>query len=401
MEPPTAVPRFRDIALPAYGPTVLNGIGHGSLAPIVALQARALGASVGEAAVIVGLLGLGQLLMALPAGALVARIGERWSLTLVGLLETVLMLAAWRTDSVPAFSALTLALGATWTVFLQARQGFLIDIYPVSHRARAMATLGGTHRIGLLVGPLLGFVLIGRFGLESMFLLGAVMALSSVALVQLMPDLGASTRRTTPHRSVWEVLRAHRRDLVLVGSAATMIGASRSLRTVLLPLWCDHVGISPEHTALIFAIASAVDVSLFYPAGWLMDHHGRAIVAFPVVATAAVGSLLLPLTDGFYGVLAVAVLIGIGNGLGSGIVMTMGADTAPVDGRAQYLGGWRLMGDAGIVGAPLALSVLTAFLPLAGASLAIGAIGLAGTAWSTYWARDLDRRLGPPPGRRA
>jgi len=38
----------------------------------------------------------------------------------------------------------------------------------------------------------------------------------------------------------------------------------------------------------------------------------------------------------------VMVLIAVGNGLGSGVVMTIGADTAPTVGRSQYLGGWRL-----------------------------------------------------------
>ena len=31
----------------------------------------------------------------------------------------------------------------TWTMFLIARQGFMIDAVPVAYRARAMSTLGG------------------------------------------------------------------------------------------------------------------------------------------------------------------------------------------------------------------------------------------------------------------
>ena len=77
--------------------------------------------------------------------------------------------------------------------------------------------------------------------------------------------------------------------------------------------------------------------------------------------------------------------------LGSGIVMTMGADTAPAAGRAQYLGGWRLCGDLGNTAAPVLLGALTLVIPLAGACLALGAIGVAGTGWVTYWTRRLDR----------
>ena len=125
------------------------------------------------------------------------------------------------------------------------------------------------------------------------------------------------------------------------------------MRTGLLPLWAEHVGLSAGTTSLIFALAAAVDIVLFYPGGWVMDRYGRAVVAVPVVLSVAVACLLLPLTTGAAGVAAVMVLIAAGNGLGSGIVMTIGADTAPVRGRSQYLGGWRLCGDIGVSGGPL------------------------------------------------
>ena len=69
--------RLRDIWLTAYGPTIVNATGHGAVLPILALRARDLGADVSTAALVVGLLGIGQLLASLPAGALVARMGER------------------------------------------------------------------------------------------------------------------------------------------------------------------------------------------------------------------------------------------------------------------------------------------------------------------------------------
>jgi hypothetical protein len=89
----------------------------------------------------------------------------------------------------------------------------------------------------------------------------------------------------------------------------------------------------------------------------------------------------------------VMVVIAVGNGLGSGIVMTLGADTAPVVGRAQYLGGWRLCGDIGGSGGPLLVSAVAAVAPLAAACVVIGALGLLGTGWVGYWTRRLDRRL--------
>ena len=40
--------RLRSIVVPVYGPTILVAIGQGAIIPLVALSARALGASVGR-----------------------------------------------------------------------------------------------------------------------------------------------------------------------------------------------------------------------------------------------------------------------------------------------------------------------------------------------------------------
>lgn len=101
------------------------------------------------------------------------------------------------------------------------RQGFMIDAVPLSHRARALSTLGGMHRVGLVVGPLLGAATIHLSGLRAVFLLAAVLSLASAALALTMPDLGSDSRaeqQQAGHPSVWSVLRAHRRTLLTLGS---------------------------------------------------------------------------------------------------------------------------------------------------------------------------------------
>jgi MFS family permease len=190
---------------------------------------------------------------------------------------------------------------------------------------------------------------------------------------------------------VWSVLAQHRRTYLTLGVAVVVLGASRSIRNGLLPLWAEQVGLSAATTSLIFAIAAAVDTALFYPGGWVMDRRGRAVVAVPVVLSVAVACLVLPLTSGVVGVTAVMMLIAAGNGLGSGIVMTIGADTAPVSGRSQFLGGWRLCGDLGVFGGPLLVGAVAAVAPLATASVVVGVLALAGTAWVGYWTARLDR----------
>ncbi|HSN43373.1 MAG TPA: MFS transporter, partial [Propionibacteriaceae bacterium] len=62
-EPPHDLTRaeWRRIAVSGYGPTLLASIGFGAVIPLVALAARDLGATVGQAAFVTALLGIGQL----------------------------------------------------------------------------------------------------------------------------------------------------------------------------------------------------------------------------------------------------------------------------------------------------------------------------------------------------
>jgi MFS family permease len=334
------------------------------------------------------------LLGSLPAGAVVARIGERHALFWAGLLGAGAMLAGAATTTVPGLGAAVLASGFAWTAFLIARQGFMIDAVPPTHRARAMAALGGSHRVGIFVGPLLGAALISGVGLPAVFCLAAALSAASGLMAFWVPDLGEASRseqREAGHASVRSVLVAHRHTLLTLGSAVVVIAASRSVRNGLLPLWADHVGISASTTSLIFALAAAIDILFFFPGGWLMDQYGRAVVAVPVVLSVAVACFLLPLTSSAAGVAAVTALIALGNGLGSGIVMTLGADSAPVTGRAQFLGGWRLCGDIGLSGGPLLVSGVAAVAPLATACLVLGALALLGTGWVGHQTRRVDR----------
>ena len=117
-------------------------------------------------------------------------------------------------------------------------------------------------------------------------------------------------------------------------------------------------------------------------------------------ARSPLGLLLLPLTDGFGTVLAVAVLMAVGNGMGAGVVMTLGADVAPVEGRSQFLGGWRLAGDVGATGGPLLVSAVAWAAPLAVACLVTGGLAVLGTGWVARQVSRAERRRRPVRGHR-
>ncbi len=138
------------------------------------------------------------------------------------------------------------------------------------------------------------------------------------------------------------MFRAHARLLATLGVAALAVQAVRQSRQTVLPLWCDHVGLDATATSLVAGVSGAVDMLLFYPAGSVMDRVGRAAVGVPSMLVLAVGHVLLPFSHTAWTVALVGVVMGFGNGMGAGLVMTLGADHAPPGaGRPSWgRGGW-------------------------------------------------------------
>ena len=82
---------------------------------------------------------------------------------------------------------------------------------------------------------------------------------------------------------------------------------------------------------------------------------------------------------------AVAMWLSLANGIGAGILMTMGSDLAGRENPAPFLGAWRLVMDSGSAGAPLALAGLTALGGIAVASGVFGVAGLVGAGLLGYY----------------
>jgi MFS family permease len=108
-----------------------------------------------------------------------------------------------------------------------------------------------------------------------------------------------------------------------------------------------------------------------------MDRRGRLWVAIPSTLIMGIALMLIPLTAGFVGLLLAVLLIGVGNGISSGLVMTLGADFSPDHGRGHFLGLWRFIADAGLTGGPVLLSAVTAAASLGAGVMATGLLGFA------------------------
>jgi len=407
---PPAPFTLRRIAVSAFGPSLLFGLGEGAILPVIPLTARDLGASVPVAALIVTLIGIGSLVSNIPASLITMHRGERWAIVAAALWCALAMaLCAW-TPHLGLFAVGSFMIGMSQAVFSLARQSYLTEAVPVEYRARALSTLGGVMRIGMFIGPFVAAAAIHAHGLTGAYGVGMVALVVAALVAARIPDLAvdaagvdtASATAAAPAApTLLSTLRDHRHIFVTLGIGVMLVSAVRATRQAVIPLWADRLALEPSVASLIYGLAGGIDMLVFYPAGKVMDQKGRGWVAIPSMLIMGTALLLTPLTHGAWTLLLAATAIGFGNGIGSGMVMTIGADHSPRVGRAHFLGVWRLMSDIGSSCGPALLSLLAATLTLGAGVAVTGLLGFAAAAQLAYWiprTRPMHQREGAGRG---
>lgn len=388
--------RWRSIALPAFLPTILFSIGEGAILPIIPIVADSMGAPLAVAGAVAAMVTIGHLVGDIPSGWLVARVGERPAMIGAAMLAVVAMLLAVVAPNPLILGIAVLLAGLSAAVFGLARHAFMTTFVPLQVRARALSTLGGTFRLGYFVGPLIAAGVIHLTGspASAFWIQMAGCAGAALTLILLRDPASSFGPRTTPEPTtggvfvhqesvgLFRTIAENRGLLARLGTGAALIGAMRTSRQVLLPLWAVSIGIGDAQTAVIIGIAGAVDFALFYTSGQIMDRWGRMWSAMPSMVGLGLGFLTLAFTHDLSNAeqwfVGVAMFLSLANGIGSGIIMTLGADLADRANPAPFLGAWRFTADAGGAAAPLIVSLFTAVASLAIASGVLGVLGLLG-----------------------
>lgn len=385
---------LKRLAIPAYGPSLLFGLAEGAMLPVIPLSARDLGGSVAEAALMITLINIGSLLFNVPSSMITAKYGERHAIIGASVIGAVAGACCMVADSLALFAIGAFLIGVSGSVFMLARQSYLTEAVPAQYRARALSTLGGVMRVGMFVGPFVGAAAMYLWHLRGAYLISVLALVVAGVLGATLEDLPA---RELPEdaapATVRRILVDYRKVFLTVGMGVLLVAAIRATRQAVVPLWAEHLGLSPTASSVIYGIAGGVDMLVFYPAGKVMDIFGRRWVTVPSMLVMGLSMMAIPLTQGAATLCLVSCVLGFGNGIGSGMIMTLGADYSPDLGRAQFLGIWRELSDAGSTVGPAVLSAVTAALALGPGIVVSGAVGLAAAA--VMW-RSVPPKQHPP-----
>lgn len=387
--------RNHPVILPIYLPSIVFAFSQSMLIPVVPLYVVGFNISYGLVGVVLACTGLGMLLSDVPAGLFIRRLGTKR--TMVSGVCTVIfftMTLSWA-RSIPEVIVYRLLAGFGMALYSVSRHAYMAENIMLANRGKAIALFGGVNRVGRFAGPALGGILATAYGLRIPFLL--VGMIESVALMAIVffvrTEKGSFPKDPRDHEDprdrqnppghpsgsqiFFKTLNAQYRVFATAGIGQLFAQMIRAGRAIIIPLYAANViGLDVRAIGLIISLAAAIDMVLFYPTGIIMDRYGRKFAIVPSFFLQAIGMFLVPFTGSFMGLLAAASLIGFGNGLGSGVMMTLGADLAPEDSRGEFLGVWRLIGDAGFTGAPLLIGSIAEVIGLPMSAWALSGSGM-------------------------
>ena len=386
---------------PIYAPWMAASLGMSIL--LVALPIWLLGGGYGYVAtsVVVGAGGAGA-----AAGAwLVGRSTDRWGPARVATGSLSLMVVASATMALVGHVLVLglghLAFGVGSIGVMLSRQADLTRRIPVWLRGRAMSMMGGSMRLSVLVGTACGGVLVELVG--GRWTIAAAGLGAAIGLPAVIPTARRPEREVVPTGAggpgLATVVRNETRPLLAVGVFGALAMAAREGRMVILPLVGVALGLRPSAIGALVAAGYAADLLLFPVSGYVMDRLGRLAAMVPAYGLLAAGFLLLASADTSAGVLVAGVVMGVGNGLSSGSLFTLGSDVAPVEGTASFLAAVSVLIDTGRIMGPLLVGVVADALGLGAAAVALTVVMVAGVLWLlTVVGETSDRSTGVGTG---
>jgi MFS family permease len=373
-------------------------MGQGILIPVLPGFAKEeMAATIGLVGLVIAARYIGTMIFDVPAGILVGRLGLRKTMIAGVILFGISAVWAGLSPNFPSLMSARILAGVSFALWSISRHSYIATMVPIDVRGRALSLFGGISRIATILGPLMGGILAEHVGIRVPFYAQAVVAVLTLVMIITTTRNMVEPKPTGGRHNVFAelgtVVTRHRRDFATAGVAAVAIQFLRAGREFLIPVWGGEIGLGKDQIGYIATASFTIDSMLFPFVGYSMDKWGRKSTGIPAFIILALAITLIPLTGSFGGLLAVGLIAGLGNGLSSGFVLTMGTDLAPKDNPGEFLGVWRLISDTGGASGPIAIGGIAQILTLGAASMATAGIGAFGAFMLIFVVKETMTRM--------
>lgn len=274
------------------------------LLPTMPLYIKELGGLDAHVGLSVGVFTLAAVVVRPFAGGLLDRYGRRpFLLTGLAIFAVSMFLYGW-VGGVGALLLIRVIHGIGWGFATTASGAAIADIVPASRRGEGMGWHGLSMTLAMAVGPVLGVWLLEGYAFKGMFAASAGLAVVALLAMSLPP---LPFQRATERKR----FELYEPTTLPVSVAVVFLAFAYGAVTTFVPLFAVTIDVNPGIYFLVYALALAVSRPL---SGTLSDRLGEAAVIVPGTALTAIALAVLGSARGLGGVVAAAVLYGIGFG---------------------------------------------------------------------------------------
>jgi MFS family permease len=300
-----------------------------------------------------------------PAGYASERFGRRCMMGLGCLLVAGASFSVLATSYIGAFFACLLVMGMASSTFVTSALAAVADLGTPGRRVQDMSLYQGANMIGTSMGPALGGLVAGHWGLSAPFLANGTVAVIGFLVIAAMPwydtkDLGQ------PVKSTRAGLMALAKESIGIGLMCFSLFYVRIASLwILMPL-IAQTRFQMDLTAigLILTCGAIANLTILPFNAVLAARLGRIRMIVLSSAFALLACTLLAFGDhsGFFWVSSI--LFGVASGIGTPTLTAYVADVAPADQRGPAMGLLRTAQDLSMILGPFVTGLLSDHLGL-------------------------------------
>lgn len=337
----------------------IMALGLSIIAPALPLFGRTFGVGAALVGSLVSAYAVGRLILDVPAGYLVDRVGRRPVLLTSAIIVAIAAMLAARAGSFAELVAWRLLQGAGSGLFTTAAMAAMADLGGTLHRGRALSIFSGAFLIGSSLGPSIGGIVASQWGVRAPFIVYSGLAI--LCLVWVYVKVPETSPAAAPAHPIGTPAKPAppfpRLDFALIGVVTFAVFFTRAGgRSTILPLFAyNHLGATAAQVGILLSVLAVINMAVLYPTGALSDRFGRKPLIVPGIALMALAYFQMSRASSYGGLLAGAALLGLGSGVGGPAPAAYMVDLGPPARMGAAMGLYRAIGDLGFLVGPLAL----------------------------------------------